>query len=123
MAVDADEVFQGGPFIQLAAAALEPGEIGVPAQGRDGDPQALDFRLRSRLRSRSARRHGGDGDQQPDDTPEPHHTAVVHPPLHTDLLCLAFRFHTTVRTWSDQRYTLLTHRTTTDRAFPVYTPS
>ena len=41
MPVNADEELQGGPFIQVATAGIEPGEVGVPAQGGDGDLQAL----------------------------------------------------------------------------------
>ena len=44
VAVNADEILQGRPFIELATAALQPGKVGIPAQGRDGDPEPLQLR-------------------------------------------------------------------------------
>jgi len=42
IAVNAHKELQGRPFIQVAAARIEPGEV-VPAHGRNGDPQPLEF--------------------------------------------------------------------------------
>src|SRR5262249_7088032 len=82
--VDADEELQGGPFIQVAAAGVEPREVGVPTHGRRGDPQSLQWPFgwcgrRGRLGpdDRSCQSHGAHA---------PHDRPSREVPVHAALL-------------------------------------
>src|SRR4029453_5199809 len=85
--VDADEELQGRPFIQVAAAGVEPREVGVPAHGRHGDPQPLQFPFR--WRGRSGRLGPGDSFYKSYGAHDPPYCHSREIPVHAELLsCL-----------------------------------
>src|SRR5207244_9098760 len=91
LAVDADEELQGGPFIQVTAAGIEPGEVGVPAHGCHSNSEPL--QLACRQRRRRGRLGPGDRCCQPNGAHYPPQSHTLTTPLHTDLLYLSCTLH------------------------------
>src|SRR5919199_549774 len=73
MPINPHQVFESGPFIELAAATLQPGEVGVPAQGCHGDFEPIHLGPSGLYTD-----HGGQTQRHDCAQPYPTHTPSVH---------------------------------------------